>query len=118
MDETYHNCIHIMALYSYDMFSHLSLFSTSRHGAKRATCNVEGCSNKVSRGGTCARHGKETRCTIDGCYNQQKKDGRCTKHAIGLQANVPPAPAMLPPPDGVAEQCIPAHVPDGKKAEV
>ena len=86
--------------------------ATSRHGAMRATCPVEGCSNKVSRGGTCARHGsKETRCTIDGCYNQQKKDGRCTKHlAVVFQANLPP--------DGVAEQCIPVHVPAGKKAEV
>ena len=39
------------------------------------TCNIEGCTNKVQKGGVCVRHGAEIKkCSSEGCTNQVQKD--------------------------------------------
>lgn len=58
------------------------------HGAKRKTCNIEGCTNNAQKGGVCIKHGavqKRKTCSHEGCTNKVQKGGVCIKHGGRLQ---------------------------------
>ena len=41
---------------------------------KRKECSVDGCANKVVKGGVCGTHGaKRKDCSFEGCTNQHRR---------------------------------------------
>ena len=57
-----------------------------RHGAKKYTCKVEGCTNDAKGNGrVCRRHGAKKihkkKCSTEGCTSNAQRGGLCYKHA-------------------------------------
>ena len=53
-------------------------------------CSSEGCTNKASRRGLCAKHAGTTvkSCSVEGCTNQRVKGGVCKRHGAKFECSV------------------------------